>query len=143
MEIFERSILLRRILHPGGASHQFFIATDLIPIDLMYVEHSKTLAIFFLQVLVMHLVSPANGANIGIIAAGKPFETLMDNNVVNHKIGKAVSHYPKPDRLHPPYLIVSAKADQQHAGNGKYDKEGIVFFKEARLYLVMVFMQIP
>jgi hypothetical protein len=86
---------------------------------------------------------PTNGAYIGVIAAGEPLESLVDDHIMHQEIGEAIGHDTKPDRLHPPDLIVSAYADQQHTGHGKDHKKGIILFKEARFYLVMIFMEIP
>jgi hypothetical protein len=81
---------------------------------------------------------PANGPDIGIFAAGKPFEALVDNYIMYKEIGKSVSHYAKADGLLPPYLVERPKHDQQHAGDRENDKKSIIFFKKSRFHLVMI-----
>ena len=95
------------------------------------------------KMLVMHFMCPANGTNIPVIAAGKPLESLMNNNIMHQKIPGAICHDAKTDRLHPPYIIKCAEIDQQYAWHSEDDKECIVLLKKARLYLVMIFVRIP
>jgi hypothetical protein len=86
---------------------------------------------------------PSNGANIRIIAAGKPFKSLVNNDIVNQKIPNAISHDAKPDCLHPPYIIKCSEKDQQNTWDCEDDKECIVLFEKSGLHLVMIFMQVP
>ena len=53
----------------------------------------------------MHLVSPADGPYICVVAAGKPFESLVNDNIMHNKIRKAIRHDTKSDGLHPPDMI--------------------------------------
>jgi len=45
----------------------------------------------------MHLVSPTDGADISIVAAGEPFETLMDDYFMYNKISEAIKRNAKAD----------------------------------------------
>src|SRR5690349_15850079 len=92
---------------------------------------------------VVHLMRPANGAHIKIIASGKPPETLVNDYVVNKKISKTISHYAKAKCLQPVNFIKRTKEDTEKTGDGKNDKKGIIFFKKPGTFLVMVFMQKP
>ena len=95
------------------------------------------------KMLVMHFMCPANGTNIAVIAAGKPFESLVNDDIMHQKIPGTIGHDAKTYRLHPPYIIKCAEIDQQYTWYGEDDKEGIILFKKAGLHLVMIFMQIP
>jgi hypothetical protein len=98
----------------------------------------------FAEVLVMHLVCPANSTDIGIIAAGKPFEPLVDDDIMDKEIGKAVSHDAKANSMKPPHTrSLHAKHDTQETGYGKNDKESIIFFEKTRFNFVVIFVQIP
>ena len=95
------------------------------------------------QVLVMHLMRPANRPHIGMIAPREPFETLMNDDIMYHKVGKPVPHDPKPDRLQPPDMIIRTKVYKQETGNGKNESKQVILFKNARSHLVMVLMEDP
>ena len=103
-------------------------------------QHTKAFPIMTIKVFMMHFMCPANSANIPVIAAGKPLKPLMDDDIMNEKISDAISHDAKTDRLHPPYIIKSAKEDQQNTWNREDDKKCIVLFKKTGLHLVMIFM---
>jgi hypothetical protein len=123
--------------------HQFSVTADFIPVFPCYEQHTKTFTLVTVKVPVMHFMRPPDGPDIPVITAGEPFEPLVNDDIMHQEISKAISHDPKTDRLHPPYMIVCAKPYQQHTRNRKDDKEGIILFKEARFYLVMVSVQIP
>ncbi len=78
---------------------------------------------------------PAYGADISIAGPAEPFEALVDDHIVDEEISKAIGHHPKSDGLQPIYFIEGAKQDTKETGNGEDDKEGIVLFKEAGLWL--------
>jgi hypothetical protein len=98
----------------------------------------------FVEVFVVHLVGPTDGTDIGIVAAGKPFESLVDDHIMDNKIGKAIGHDAKTDGMQPPKpWRLHTVHDAQHAGDGKNHKKGIIFLKKARLYLMMIFVEVP
>lgn len=109
----------------------------------MDIQHAETLPVFLAKMLVVHLVRPADGPHIGIPAPGEPFEALMDDDVMYHEISESIRHDTKTYGLHPPDPVLTSEHDQQHAGYGKYDEEGIILFEESGLHLVMILMQIP
>ena len=125
------------------ASHQFLITANLFPILAVDVQHPETLSVFLAQMLVVHLVCPADRAYVCVPAPGKPLEALMDDHIMYHKIGKPIRHDPETDGLHPPDAVLASEHDQQHAGYGKYDKKRIVLFEKTRFHLVMIPVQIP
>ena len=109
----------------------------------MYIEHPKALTLFLVQVLMVHLVCPADSSYIGVITPSKPFETLVNDHIMDHKISRSVRHNAKADGLHPPYAIKGTKKDQQHTGNGEDDKEPVILFKEPGLFLMVIAVQVP
>jgi len=66
------------------------------------IQHTETLPLVLVEVLVVHLVGPPDGTDIGIVAAGKPFESLVDDHIMDNKVGKAVGHDAKADGMQPP-----------------------------------------
>ena len=46
---------------------------------------------------VVHFVSPTNGYKIAILRISKNLKALMNENVVNEKVGKTVNRNPKTD----------------------------------------------
>jgi hypothetical protein len=108
------------------------------------IEHAKTFALVLVKVLVVHLVGPPDGTDIGIVASRKPLESLVNDHIMNNKIGKTIGHDAKADAVQPPKTWgLHAIHDAQHAGDGKNHKKGIILLKKARLYLMMVFVEVP
>src|SRR4030095_11438080 len=95
------------------------------------------------KMLVMHFMCPANCSHITIVASCKPFESLVNDDIMYQKISDTISHDAKTDRLHPPCIIKCAEIDQEYTWHSEDDKECVVLFKKAGLYLVMIFMQVP
>jgi hypothetical protein len=68
----------------------FIISPHFIPIFLCNEQHTKALSIFFAQMFVVHFMRPTDGAYVGVIAAGKPFESLVDDDLMHNKIAESV-----------------------------------------------------
>ncbi len=60
-------------------------------------KHTETLAMFFTQMFVVHLMRSANGTEVHIIRLAQPFEPLMNKNIMHQKIGESVYSYTQPD----------------------------------------------
>lgn len=136
------SFRLRSVFHLSGG-HQFLVAPNLFPVFTVNIQHTKALPVLLAQMLMVHLMGPADGAYISIPTSGEPLETLMDDHVMHHEIGETIRHDPETDRLHPPDPVLASEHDQQHAGYGKYDKKSVVLLEESGLHLMMIAMQIP
>lgn len=126
--------LLRRLLLSVRA------CTPVFPV---HQQHAEALAIVAIEMLVMHFMRPSDGAHVGITATGKPFKPLVNDHIMNEKVGEAVSHYAEADGLHPPGIFIGSEIDQQHTGYGEDDEERIVLLEESGPDLVMVLMEIP
>lgn len=91
----------------------------------------------------MHLVCSSDGPEVPVVAVAEDFKPLMDEDVVNKKITEAVNSNAYTDIK----LDVAAgqytEEHEQHAGEGEDEEEGVVFFKEAGMTLVMVAVQDP
>jgi len=109
----------------------------------MHPEHAEGFTIMPVEVFVVHLMRPAYRTNIRIVGAGEPFQSLVDDHVVNDEICEAIGHHPKSHCLEPIDFFNGAVEQYQEAGYGEDDEEGIVLFEGAVLFLVMVFMEIP
>lgn len=136
-------LLLRRILHFGTTGHQRFVALHLVPILFGHEQEPKTLAMLLAQMLVVHLVCPPNGPYIGMIAARKPLQSLVNDHIVDDEIRSPIQHDAESNGLHPPHIIICAKVDQEKTRHGKNERKPIVFLKDARFYLVMILVQDP
>ena len=92
----------------------------------------------------VHFVSPSDGPDICIVAAGEPFEPLVNDDIMHNKLGKSLRHDTKTHRVTPPHSgCLHTIHDAEETGDSKNDKEGIIFFKEPWLYLMMVLMEVP
>jgi len=114
-----------------------------LPIFFCNVQHTKGFAVFFLQVFVVHFMGPANGFNIAVLRTGKPFYTLVDDDFVYKKIGKAISHDAKTNCLQPIDLVNGTKENAEKTGYCKNDKESIIAFKKTRPFLMVIFVEVP
>jgi hypothetical protein len=137
------TILFRSVTHFSASGHQRLIAPNFLPVFACHKQHPETFTIMPVEVFVVHFMRPSNGADIGIIAAGKPLETLMNDYIMHQEIGEAIGHDAKANRLHPPDMVVGAEKYQQHAGDSEDHKKGIIFLKKTRFHLMVVAMQIP
>jgi hypothetical protein len=106
-------------------------------------QHAKAFSFVFIQVFMVHLMCPSYGAYISAATSREPFETLMNDDIMYQEISGTIAHYAQAYGLHPPYMIDGAQQDQQETGQGKNDKEPIILLKEARLFLMMIPMQVP
>lgn len=136
-------ILLRSIFHFFIAGHEFSVTADFIPVFFMHHQHPETFAVMTVEMLVMHFVCPTDGTYITAVAAGKPFEALMNDDIMYQEISETVSHDAKADGLHPPHMTEGAGINEQDTWHSKNDKECIVLFKKAGFHLVMILVQVP
>jgi hypothetical protein len=110
----------------------------------MYYQHPKGFTILFIEVFVMHFMRPPDGADINIIAACKEFESLVDDDLMHHKVREPIEHYSKANGLYPPHGGIQC-APQNHADtwNSENHKKPVVFFKKTRTLSMVIFMQVP
>ncbi len=91
----------------------------------------------------VHFVCPPNCFYVFVVAPGKPFETLVDNNFMHNKISRTIHGYACADTYRKIILIHTAKHDAEPTWYGKNEEEGIVLFKKTIAFLVMVLVQVP
>src|SRR5688500_12065316 len=91
----------------------------------------------------MHFMRPPDSTHISIVGTCKPFEALVYDHIVHHKICEAIGHYAKSYCLQPIQLSYGAEKDTQKTRHSKNHKEGVILFKKTRLGLMMIFVQIP
>ena len=85
---------------------QLFFPLHLIPVFLCNQQHAKTFAFFLIQVLVVHFMCPTDGTNVGVVAPGKPFKALVDDNLVYNKIRQSVQGNTKTNCSYPIQFIL-------------------------------------
>lgn len=105
-------------------------------------QHPEAFAFFFAKVLVVHFVCPAYGARISVVDVAEQLKTLVDEDVVHDKIGKAVAKNTDPDgdpnfkHIKPPQ---QEKPDTDH---GIHYKEKVIAFKP-RVVVLAVMVLVP
>ena len=82
------------------------------------------------QMFVMHFMCPPDSPYIIIVASGKPFEPLMNDDIMHNKIGNTIGHDAKTNCLHPPYMIKSSKLISNILGIAKMTKNASFFSKK-------------
>ena len=108
-----------------------------------YIEHPKALAILFAQVFVVYFVRPAQCQEVPHLCVSKPLEPLVDQYIVHQEVSDPIERDAHSDKQQYIDLGLQTSDHQQRAGQGKYQKESIVFLKELALGAVVVFVQIP
>jgi hypothetical protein len=105
-------------------------------------EHSEVFSLVFAQMFVVNFMGSANGANVMIVHVRKQFKTLVNDNFMYHKIGKSIERNAYANKQ--PHVVKHESRDVTiGTRNGENKEEGIVFFKETRLYLMVVFVKVP
>jgi hypothetical protein len=96
----------------------------------MNIKHPEAFTIILVKMLMMHFVRPSDRPDVSIAGLYKPFEALVDDDIVNYEIGCAVCHDPVSDSLKPKDIPKSTNINQGDTGYRKYYKEPVVFFKK-------------
>ena len=94
---------------------KLFMAPDFSPIFFVHEQHAKAFTLMFAEMLVVHFMCPSNRFYVGVIASAEPFESLVDDHVMDQEIGETVGHDAQSDRLFPPDIVYRAKEYQKHA----------------------------
>ena len=67
-------------------------------IPVWHPQHTKTLTMLFVQVLMVHLVRPTDSTEVHVVGLAQPFEPLMNKNIVHQKIGESVYGNTQPNK---------------------------------------------
>ena len=110
----------------------FFICPNFVPIFFCYEQHAETFTFVFIQMLVMHFVCPANGANIHIVASCKKFYALVNNYIMHNKISKAIQHNAKANCSEPINILCNTKRNTQLYLGWKKSERMNRFFQKLR-----------
>ena len=90
----------------------------------------------------MNLMCLSNGHQVGVVGSLKPFESSMDEHIVDNEISQPIkgNSYTNPQS----HVGGGPSGDETvRAGNSENDKKGIVFFKETRAVRVVVLVEVP
>ena len=101
-------------------------------------QHPEALAVFFAQVFVVNLVGLPNRHKVGVFGSFEPWETLVDEDVVDQEVCQAIERdagsNPEPE------ILVDAACDEAvGTRHGENQKEGIVLLEKARSFRRVVF----
>jgi hypothetical protein len=106
-------------------------------------EHSKTLTVFFAQVLVVNFMGLSQCPEIDIVCAGKPLEALVYQHIVHQKIGCAIGHDSEAYEKTKIESGLCTEKHEQKTRNGKNDKKEVIALEGLMLRIVVVIMEIP
>jgi len=74
----------------------------------------------------------------------EPFESLMNQDIVNHKITESVKCDSQSDEKQIIHSALYAKVEKNDAGKGKNHEENVISFENISVFrLVMIGMKIP
>lgn len=102
------------------------------------VQKTKTFTVFLDQMLVVLLMTASDGLEIGVVGAGKQFNTLVNEDIVHQKIGNAVEGNAEADVKQIIEFPNRTKVHQRDRRQGEDDKKVIVFFHGTFVAVVVV-----
>src|SRR6478672_1461123 len=91
----------------------------------------------------MHFMCPPYHFYVFVITTTKNLKTLMNNNIVHNKISETIHSYTGTNTHQPIGSVHTAIQNGKTTWYGKYQEEGIVLFKKARRFHMMILMQKP
>ena len=108
-------------------------------------QHPETLPFFLAQVLMVHLVRASYCTEVEIVRVPQPFGALMDEYIVDEKIGCTIQRDPSGDpNAHIRNSRLGTEKEEGDRGHGEDQEEGIVPLEDAAMILLVVItMQHP
>jgi hypothetical protein len=106
-------------------------------------QHAEAFSVLGTQVLVMHLVRPAYGPQVPVVAVAHEFEALVNENIMHQEVTATIQ---RDTDTHEKFNVVSVddtKEHEQETGNGEDQEEGVVPFKKSLVALVVVAVKYP
>ena len=92
----------------------------------------------------MNFVGTTNASRIPVIGVAEHFKSLVDKNIMNHKIGHTIGENTQAYRQTSPKPVTIPADKTKDAHNGvKYEKGIITFPPAPVIFVMMVFMQDP
>ena len=82
-----------------------------IPVLAGYQQHPETFAFMFIKMFMMHLMRPPDCFYITVVGPAEPFETLVNDHIVNQEICKTVKCNPEAYCCNPIIFMAEAKHD--------------------------------
>jgi hypothetical protein len=108
-----------------------------------YKQHTEAFTVFFSKMLVVHFVSTTNCSQIPVVTVTEDFKSLMNEYVMHHEITESVNGDADSNVKLDVATCKNSKEHQQHAGDGENQEEGIIFFKEPGMTLMVVAVEDP
>jgi len=104
-------------------------------------QHSKAFTPFFAGVFMVHFVCTSNGFGITVISIPEQFKPLVNEYVVDKKIGESVSENSQSNWQSIPKIKIFPRQKKTNTYGGIKKKEKIVAFPPAVVvFFVVVFM---
>jgi hypothetical protein len=98
----------------------------------------------FINMLMVHLVGTAHGFAITASSVAEYLKALVDKDVMNHKIGKAVGKYPEPNsKPNMEDIILPQQEEPDAYQRVKYEKSIVALKPGIVVLAVMVLMEVP
>ena len=79
---------------------QGVVAPDFVPVFFADEQQAERFAVLFLTMFVVHLMRPAQGPHIAVVRPCKPFEALMNDDIVHQKVRDAIEQNAYADTYH-------------------------------------------
>ncbi len=98
---------------------------------------------FFIKMFMMHFMGSTNSPEIPVVTVSEYFESLMNKNIVHHKVTKTIKSNPYSHKQTEIVAIEYSKKHQQATWKSEDDKKGVISFKKAGMPLVMITMKDP
>ena len=93
---------------------------------------------------VVNFMCPSHAPGIPIVDISEYFETLVDKDIVHHKVCDAVGQNTKTQGPTIPKPGIIAQREQYHAHNSVKDEKGIIALEPGVMVLfVVIFVETP
>jgi hypothetical protein len=90
------------------------------------------------------LVRLTQSPEIDVVGFVKPLKSLVNEHVVNHKIGNAIEGDADANVEHEAIAFYKiADKEKEHGHTGKHHEKVVIFFKEMFRLVMMILMQVP
>ena len=88
----------------------------------------------------MDFVGPPDSFEIRVFCISKKFESLVDENIMNHKIGKSIQGDTQADPKQKIKILSHTQEQSGNPGESKNQEEEIIVLKESTGFLFMMIL---
>lgn len=101
-------------------------------------QHPKTFTLFFTQMFMMYFMRFSQTDQIFVIRVLEPLKTLVNQDIMNHKIAKSIEHNSESNEKQVIHTTLHAKIEKYDTWQSKNHEKYIISFKNISIFGLMV-----